>query len=93
MPDLPPLRPSSWTFRKLRDLLKSKGARMDLSACGDDFRLEIVGESQYQDVLKGVLASSADGRGIIPVAVQCEPNNKFDANAVRISTMDGRTIG
>jgi len=66
---------------------------MDLSACGDDFRLEIVGESQYQDVLKGVLASSADGRGIIPVAVQCEPNNKFDANAVRISTMDGRTIG
>jgi hypothetical protein len=93
MPDLPPLRPSLWTFRKIKGLLAGKKSRFDIDASSGDFNLAIVGESHYQDVLRQLLTSTAQSGGIFAVAVQCEPNNKFDSNAVRVSTADDRTIG
>jgi hypothetical protein len=52
-----------------------------------------VGESHYQNVLRQLLQRSLSSGRIAPLVVECEPTNKFDANAVRITTTDGLTIG
>jgi hypothetical protein len=102
MPDLPSLKPSLWTFRKVKQLVQQvvsnkpnisqqrSGQRFDLEASSGNFYLEIVGESHYQDVLRELLIEDTE---FTQVNVECEPTNKFDPDAVRISVPGGRTIG
>lgn len=70
--------------------------RYERDASTDDFHLAIVGESNYQYALRAAranLTQDDEGRLILPVRVECEPTNKFDRNAVRVTTIAGATLG
>jgi hypothetical protein len=58
--------------------------------------LAVVGESHYLPALRRartLATSSHDGHPVIAVSVQREPSNPHDANAVRIVSARGETLG
>ncbi|GBD45817.1 hypothetical protein HRbin41_00633 [bacterium HR41] len=59
-------------------------ARAELSE--GDFRLEVVGESRYQDVLERIVGGrSEDGANYPTMAILLpEPENRYDPNAVQV---------
>ena len=59
------------------------------------FDLPIVGESSYQNALSRAMQGVKDyaGAGYIKAILAREPDNKYDANAVKVMTEDLETIG
>ena len=56
-----------------------------------DFDVPIVGESHYQQELRRVKDKA--GTGYIKVILALEPENRFDPNAIKVTTTDSQTIG
>ncbi len=44
--------------------------------------MNIVGESFHQDVLRAALKTHGRGESVVVATLECEPQNKFDPNAV-----------
>jgi hypothetical protein len=62
--------------------------------CSGDETLEVAGESHYQDTLWGLVGgrTTEHVRAPIHAVLTPEPDNSYDANAIRIS-IDGQCVG
>ena len=56
-----------------------------------DFDVALVGESNYQGAIRQAIGLA--GGDVIPVNVMHEPDNKFDASAVKVTGAGGKTLG
>jgi hypothetical protein len=58
------------------------------------FRVEVVGESHYQDALEAICGGRTEAgvRHDCTALLVPEPTNRFDRNATRVD-IDGRTVG
>ena len=72
-----------------------QGALKTRSYSTRDFDVPIVGESNYQQELRRIEATVKDnaGTGYIKVILAREPENRFDPNAIMVTTTDSQTIG
>lgn len=70
------------------------GLEVSATLSEGDFRLDVVGESHYQDALESIAGGrSEDGANHPTVALLVpEPNNRYDHNAVGV-WIDGKQVG
>ena len=57
-----------------------------------DFDVEVVGESHYQEALRGIVKGKGYVREQYSARLVCEDRNRHDSSAVRVDIM-GRTVG
>ncbi|MAT72306.1 MAG: hypothetical protein CMJ58_22610 [Planctomycetaceae bacterium] len=59
-----------------------------------DFRIEVVGESNYQRELRAVVKAkeTPEGGKLVQARLYLEDDNPYDKKAVRVA-IDGRTVG
>ncbi len=58
---------------------------------GDDYVVPIAGESHYMAALKRAkgLAEDEDGKSVVTIVLQREPDNQFDKNAIKVFAVIG----